>query len=219
MYYFYILRCSDDSLYCGMTSNLENRLKEHNSSGPKGAKYLRGKKPVTMVYSEEYPSVGVAMSREAEVKKWSKAKKEALVAGNEVLKHAVVQKDEYGCGAACVAFVLGADYKEAASLMGKDKAENVGFYCREIVSVLAKRNLKYTYNYLKPRLRKKIYKDGVIVFIKRSKRYPAGHYLVRYEGLWMDPWINILQSESVADAKSGFRKKLSGIPIYAMFPM
>lgn len=82
MYYFYILRCSDDSLYCGMTSDLQNRLKEHNSSGPKGAKYLRGKKPVTLVHSEEYPDIKAAMGREAEVKRWPKAKKETLVAGD-----------------------------------------------------------------------------------------------------------------------------------------
>ena len=80
MYYFYILRCKDNSLYCGMTSNLQNRLKEHNSSGAKGAKYLRGKKPVTVVYSEQYPDIASAMRREAEVKKWPKAKKEGLVA-------------------------------------------------------------------------------------------------------------------------------------------
>lgn len=66
-----------------MTSNLQNRLKEHNSSGAKGAKYLRGKKPVTIVYSEKYSNIGAAMSREAEVKKWPKAQKEALVVGNK----------------------------------------------------------------------------------------------------------------------------------------
>ncbi len=79
MYFFYILRCADNSLYCGMTSNIKNRLKEHNSTGPRGAKYLRGKKPVKMIYSEKFPDIKAAMSREFEVKKWPKAKKEALV--------------------------------------------------------------------------------------------------------------------------------------------
>lgn len=64
-----------------MTSNLPNRLKEHNSSGSRGAKYLRAKKPVIMVYSETYPDIKSAMHRELEVKKWTKAKKEALVHG------------------------------------------------------------------------------------------------------------------------------------------
>jgi len=86
-YFFYILRCSDKSLYCGMTSNLENRLKEHNSNGSKGAKYLRAKKPVVVVYSEIYPDIKTAMNRELQVKRWTKAKKEALVAGDlELLK-------------------------------------------------------------------------------------------------------------------------------------
>lgn len=70
-----------------MTSNLENRLKEHNSIGSKGAKYLRGKKPVILVYSETYPHIKTAMNRELQVKRWTKAKKEALIAGNlELLK-------------------------------------------------------------------------------------------------------------------------------------
>ena len=87
MYYFYILRCSDKSLYCGMTSNLEKRLKEHNSNGSKGAKYLRAKKPVILVYSETYLDIKTAMNREFQVKKWTKAKKEALINGDlELLK-------------------------------------------------------------------------------------------------------------------------------------
>ena len=65
-----------------MTSNLENRLKEHNSNGTKGAKYLRAKKPVRVVYSEEFPDIKAAMNRELQIKKWTKAKKEALIAGD-----------------------------------------------------------------------------------------------------------------------------------------
>lgn len=82
VYFFYILRCADNSLYCGMTTNLENRFKEHNSDGGKGAKYLRGKKPVKLVYSEEFPDIKTAMNRELEVKKWTKTRKEALVKDN-----------------------------------------------------------------------------------------------------------------------------------------
>ena len=87
MYYFYILRCSDDSLYCGMTSNLDKRVREHNSSSSKSAKYLRAKKPVNLVYSETYPDIKIAMNREFQVKKWTRIKKEALVKGDlELLK-------------------------------------------------------------------------------------------------------------------------------------
>lgn len=78
-YYFYVLRCSDNSLYCGMTTDLEKRVKEHGF-GSRGAKYLRGKKPVKLIYSEEYSDIKTAMGRELEVKSWTKVKKEALVA-------------------------------------------------------------------------------------------------------------------------------------------
>lgn len=86
-YHFYIVRCTDNSLYCGMTTNLDNRIKEHNSNSSHGAKYLRGKKPVVLVYTEEYPDIKTAMNRELQIKRWTKAKKEALIVGDlEVLK-------------------------------------------------------------------------------------------------------------------------------------
>lgn len=70
-----------------MTSNLEKRVKEHNSNSSKGAKYLRAKKPVITVYSETFLDIKTAMNRELQVKKWSKAKKEALIKGDlELLK-------------------------------------------------------------------------------------------------------------------------------------
>lgn len=78
-YYFYILRCADNSLYCGVTTNLEKRLQEHNLDNSKGAKYTRAKRPVILVYCEKYPDIKTAMKREAEVKKWTKAQKEMLV--------------------------------------------------------------------------------------------------------------------------------------------
>ena len=79
MYYFYILRCADNSLYCGQTNNLERRVREHNSVNSKSAKYTKSKRPVELVYSEEYSTLQQAMKRELEVKKWPKIKKEALV--------------------------------------------------------------------------------------------------------------------------------------------
>lgn len=79
MYYFYILRCSDNSLYCGQTNNLQRRINEHNFDKNKSSKYLRTKKPVKLIYSEKYPTLQLAMKREWQVKKWSKTKKEALV--------------------------------------------------------------------------------------------------------------------------------------------
>ena len=80
MYYFYILRCSDNSLYSGITNDLEKRLKEHNSAQGRGAKYTRAKGPVTLVHSEKLSNRSSALKREAEVKRWRKDKKEELVA-------------------------------------------------------------------------------------------------------------------------------------------
>ena len=77
--FFYMVRCSDNSLYCGTTSQLEKRIKEHNSSYSRGAKYTRAKKPVALVYFEDYPNRHSAMKREFNVKKWTKLKKEALI--------------------------------------------------------------------------------------------------------------------------------------------
>lgn len=81
-YYFYILRCFDDSLYCGQTKNLERRIKEHNFDKNRSAKYLRGKTPVKLVYSEKYLTLQEAMKREWQIKKWTKRKKEALISGD-----------------------------------------------------------------------------------------------------------------------------------------
>lgn len=70
-----------------MTLDLEKRLKEHNSDGKRGAKYLRAKKPVVLVYSESYSDIKTAMNRELQVKKWTRAKKEVLIKGDmELLK-------------------------------------------------------------------------------------------------------------------------------------
>jgi len=74
-----MVRCSDNSLYSGQTNNLEKRIMEHNSNGPRSAKYLRAKKPVKLVYSEEYPTIQLAMKREWQVKRWKKSMKEELI--------------------------------------------------------------------------------------------------------------------------------------------
>ena len=85
VYYFYMVRCVDNSLYCGQTNNLEKRIVEHNSNSSRSAKYTRARKPVKLVYSEKYKTLQEAMSREWQVKKWTKAKKEALIKGSIIL--------------------------------------------------------------------------------------------------------------------------------------
>lgn len=75
-YFFYIARCADNSLYCGSCKDIQQREATHNAG--KGAKYTRSRLPVNIVYFEELPSLGEAMRREAQVKKWRKEEKEDL---------------------------------------------------------------------------------------------------------------------------------------------
>ncbi|MDO8946862.1 MAG: GIY-YIG nuclease family protein [Desulfocapsaceae bacterium] len=78
-WYVYIVQCGDNSLYTGITKDLEKRILEHNS-GPKGAKYTRSRRPVALVYSEEATSRSAATSREHHIKKLKRSRKGQLVA-------------------------------------------------------------------------------------------------------------------------------------------
>jgi len=82
-YYIYILRTSSNTLYIGQTNNLAKRLKEHKNKSPKSAKYLRYFTSFKLVYSEKYSTRTEAMQREAQLKKWPKAKKQALINGDK----------------------------------------------------------------------------------------------------------------------------------------
>ena len=77
-FFVYLIRCSDDSYYVGSTSNLPQRVKTHNAG--KGSEYTRYRRPVELMYSEPADSELNAVRRERQIKKWSRAKKEALIA-------------------------------------------------------------------------------------------------------------------------------------------
>lgn len=77
MFFVYILRCGDDTLYCGYTDNLERRLTTHQSG--KGARYTRGRGPLTMIYAEALPDKSAALKRERSIKSFSRAQKLALI--------------------------------------------------------------------------------------------------------------------------------------------
>lgn len=81
MYYFYILRCKDGSLYCGSTKNLKVRESMHNAG--KGSAYVRSRGGGKIAYSEKFHSLGNALRREIEVKKWPRNKKLALIKGQK----------------------------------------------------------------------------------------------------------------------------------------
>ena len=76
-YFVYILRCGDDTLYTGITTDLKRRVEEHNSG--KGAKYTRGRGPVTPVYWEKQPDKGAALRRELVIKAMSRTQKLELI--------------------------------------------------------------------------------------------------------------------------------------------
>ena len=76
----YILRCADNKLYVGSTTNIEERLKRHKAGY--ASKFTRLHKPVELVYKEEYNTYQEAFRRERQLKKWTLAKKEALIAGD-----------------------------------------------------------------------------------------------------------------------------------------
>ena len=79
-FYAYIVRCRDASYYTGQTDDLEKRISDHNSGGLSA--YARKRRPVKLVLAEEFYTREEALARERQLQGWSRAKKEALIAGN-----------------------------------------------------------------------------------------------------------------------------------------
>lgn len=77
MNYTYILKCKDGSLYTGWTNDLKKRITSHNAG--KGAKYTKARRPVELVYYEEFQTREEAMKREYAIKQLSRKEKEALI--------------------------------------------------------------------------------------------------------------------------------------------
>ena len=78
--FVYILRCSDGSLYIGATTDLEWRVARHNEG--RASAFTAMRRPVRLVFYEMFPNIAQAVARERQLKGWTKAKKEALVAGD-----------------------------------------------------------------------------------------------------------------------------------------
>ncbi len=81
LYYVYILHCKDNTYYTGVTSNLEQRLSEHQE-GIHIDSYTYKRRPVQLVFYAEFTNIHKAIAEEKQLKKWSKAKKEALINGD-----------------------------------------------------------------------------------------------------------------------------------------
>lgn len=78
MYHLYILKCSDNTLYTGITTDLDRRISEHNTS-IKGSKYTRVRRPVVLVYSKKFKDRSKASIAEAKIKKMTREEKDGLV--------------------------------------------------------------------------------------------------------------------------------------------
>ena len=79
-YFVYILQSSDGKYYVGYTTDLERRMEQHQTG--RGAKFVKGFGFEKLLYHEEYPTKSKALKREAQLKGWSRAQKEALIIGN-----------------------------------------------------------------------------------------------------------------------------------------
>jgi len=86
----YMVRCADDTLYTGYTTDVQKRIKEHNGEGETktakalGSKYTRARRPVSLVYSESFSTRPEAMKREYSIKQLSRVAKETLILNKEL---------------------------------------------------------------------------------------------------------------------------------------
>jgi putative endonuclease len=79
--FVYIVQCADNKYYTGVTSNLERRIVEHQV-GKYSESYTYNRRPVNLVFYCEFTDIDMAIEKEKQIKKWSRAKKEALIKGN-----------------------------------------------------------------------------------------------------------------------------------------
>ena len=82
-FFVYILRCSDNSLYTGITLDINRRLDEHNNSDRLASAYTRARRPVKLVYHESHDDRAAATRREIVIKKMTKVEKEELINENK----------------------------------------------------------------------------------------------------------------------------------------
>lgn len=120
----------------------------------------------------------------------------------------VTQESPMGCGVACCASLASLSYKQMRKHFEKGEIKDctTGFYNKDIISALSKVGFLAKGYSAKRRGNKRI-NPGTIIFIKRSKDYPEGHFLLKIQRGWMNPWINY---PHIKPAKGGFQSKLPG---------
>jgi putative endonuclease len=82
VWFVYILRCADESLYTGITTDVARRVRAHNAGMPHGSRYTHSRRPVAVVYSERAASRAAASRREAAIKRLDRRRKLALCDGD-----------------------------------------------------------------------------------------------------------------------------------------
>ena len=85
-WFLYLIRCSDNSLYCGVTTDVSRRFREHQAGKAKSARYLRGRGPLELVFSEPVGARSTALRYEYQLKRKPKTTKEKLITGDLSLK-------------------------------------------------------------------------------------------------------------------------------------
>jgi putative endonuclease len=93
-WYLYVVRCGDGTLYAGISTDVDRRLAEHRRAGDAGAKYLKGRQPLTLVLQKRLGSRSVASRAEAMIKKLPKAAKEMLICDQQRVDELVRQANE-----------------------------------------------------------------------------------------------------------------------------
>ena len=78
-WYLYLIRCRDDTLYTGISTDVDRRFAQHQSEGHAGSRYLKGRGPLSLVFQEKLDSKSLALRLELRVKRMSKARKEKLI--------------------------------------------------------------------------------------------------------------------------------------------
>jgi hypothetical protein len=136
------------------------------------------------------------------------------------MRKSITQELDYGCGVACFAFVCNMTFREAVSFLGREYSVRHGWKPSDLIIALQQYGLNYKNSYVRKKSDYQ-YPDNTIVLIERSTIerstiYPVGHYIVFFEGRWMDPWINMPENSKLESAESGFRIKIPGKAMYAL---
>lgn len=133
------------------------------------------------------------------------------------MKKSITQEAPYGCGIACFAFVAGITYRQAEEFLGPEQAKSDRFILKHFRDELNRYGLSYISKHVKTEQAVEP-KEGMIVLLRRSKRFPVGHYLAYHEGKWMNPYINLGEDRNFQNPTSGFEDVLPGQIMYTLIP-